>query len=213
MYYLYKKKAGGGGASPAQNTVQFYPHTSDGFIEANNATYSTAQTASSGSVITGATIQFGQQKHSTSGYFVWRGFFSFDTSSIPVGATIDSAILKIYGTLKLDSGSVTPAAVVVSNSQASDTALVGDDFDQLGTTSFSTITYASYSTAGYNEFTLNASGLAQINPGGYSKFGLRTDKDIAGTAPPSNHTSQLYCSSVDETGTSQDPILEVTYTY
>jgi hypothetical protein len=59
------------------------------------------------------------------------------------------------------------------------------DFDTLGTTAFcdTAITYSSWSTVAYNDFSLNSSGLSNISKTGISKFGGRFVADASGEAP------------------------------
>ena len=149
---------------------------------------------------------------------LYRGIFLFDTSSIPDGATILSATFSIYGYNKSNTLSGTaPDLNVYSSAPASDTALVAGDFDSLGSTAFSDtpITYANYDTTGYNSFAFNSSGIAAIDKTGITKLGVKNaNYDAAAVAPTwsSNTAGQFYCYFADETGTTKDPKLEVTYT-
>lgn len=71
-----------------------FSSTSDGCIYANNAVYATAQAAATGTVADGAsTFDIGQTLDGT--YQVDRGYLFFDTSAIPDGAAISSAILYL----------------------------------------------------------------------------------------------------------------------
>ena len=90
------------------------------------------------------------------------------------------------------------------------------DFDSLGTTTFSTaITNTSWSTTGYNDFVLNASGLAAITVTGVSKFGAKeTTYDLGGATPTWAADSDNSISGyfADETGTANDPKLVIEHT-
>lgn len=144
-----------------------------------------------------------------------RGIFLFDTSALGSSASISAATFSLYQTDKGDDLSITPNINVYSSNPASNTSLANGDYDSLGTTAFATaITFASFNS-GYNDFTLNASGIAAIAKTGITKYGTRNaEYDAADSAPTwsSSQTSYLECSSADETGTTQDPKLVITYT-
>lgn len=145
-----------------------------------------------------------------------RSIMLFDTSALTSGATISAATLSLYGTAKLDDLSATPTTNIYSSAPASDTTLADGDFNSLGSTAFATaITYASWSTVAYNDFTLNASGLAGISKTGITKMGTRNPEyDVADSSPTwaDSVTSYTEHSSSDHTGTTQDPKMVITYT-
>lgn len=146
-----------------------------------------------------------------------RSIFLFDTQNIPDMDTIDSAILSLSGSSKDDALAATPDLNIYSSAPASNTAVVSGDYDSLGSTPFSTaITYANLSTTGFNDFALNADGLAQISKTGVSKFGARNaNKDVANTAPAwtSNLDSGFIVYMAEEVAAGdQRPKLVVTHT-
>lgn len=144
--------------------------------------------------------------------FIGRVFALFDTAAIPDDAIITSANLSIRGNNVADTWGTAELAVYSSN-PASDTSLSTADYDQLGTTAFSDyIDSGSFSTSGYNEFTLNANGINAINKTGITKLGLRVVWD-ADDNPPAwgseyDATFKMYAA---EGGAGYEPILEVTY--
>jgi hypothetical protein len=144
-----------------------------------------------------------------------RGIFLFDTSSLPDNSSISSATLSIYGSAKSDATGTAPDVNIYSANPASNTDLVAADYATLGTTAFSTaISYAGWSTSGYNAFVLNSSGLSAISKTGVSKFGARNaNYDASGTPPTWNSlaAAALSCYLADTSGTSQDPKLVVVY--
>jgi hypothetical protein len=147
-----------------------------------------------------------------------RSIFLFDTSSLPDDATIISATFSVYGLAKADTfaPAIAPDVNVYSSAPASNTALAAGDYDSLGTTAFcdTPITYAGFNTAGYNDFSLNASGLAAINTTGVSMFGLRNAcYDAAGVAPTwsASHVASFTTYFADQALTDKDPKLVVTY--
>ena len=146
-----------------------------------------------------------------------RGIFLFDTSTLTANASISDAVISLYGQSKQDVEGWTPNIDIYTSAPASNTALVAGDFDSLGTTSQtgSPITYAGFSTAGYNAFTLNATGRGNVSLTGISKFGSRNaNYDVANSAPAftafASNGIQIYFA--DQAGTANDPKLVVTYT-
>jgi hypothetical protein len=138
----------------------------------------------------------------------------FDTSSLTSSATISAATFSLYG---FSSGNLlggTQGIAIVASTPASNTALANSDFSQLGSTRFATdLAIGSMSTSGYNDFALNASGIANISKTGISKFGARITADIDNTAPTWGSAEQARANfrTADTSGTSQDPQLVVTY--
>ena len=145
-----------------------------------------------------------------------RTFAFFDTSSIPDTDVIDSAILSIYGTSKTDAHNCTPDVGVYGTTSTGTTALANADYQKYLSTAFSsTISYANWSTAGFNDFALNADGLANISKTGLSRFCIRNVKhDVANTEPSrggNNLQSATKGYFADQTGTSNDPKLVVVH--
>lgn len=144
-----------------------------------------------------------------------RGIFLFDTSSLS-GKKITSAIFSIYGAYKVDQLDIAPNINIYSVSPASNDALVAEDYSSLGTTAYcdTAITYANWDASGYNNFTLNSTGLAAISKTGITKIGLRNaNYDVANIVPStwlSYKSAELrfYCA---EKGESTKPKLTVTY--
>jgi hypothetical protein len=149
-----------------------------------------------------------------------RGIHLFDTSSLTVWSAISAAVMSLWGTSKADDLSISPDVDIYVSAPASTTALATGDFDSLGSTSQtgSPITYTNWGIAGYNDFTFNATGRGNISKTGISKFGTRNaNYDVSGTAPAWSYSAGTYRSKMqayfaDQTGTTNDPKLVVTYT-
>ncbi|GAH79199.1 unnamed protein product, partial [marine sediment metagenome] len=128
-----------------------------------------------------------------------RGIYLFDTNSIPDDVTIVSATFSVRGSAKGDnfSPAIAPNINVYSSNPASNTSSVAGDFNSLGSTAFcdTPITYASWSTTGYNNFALNSSGLAAIDKTGVTKLGLRNaNYDVTGNSPTWSASGAAYLS-------------------
>lgn len=145
---------------------------------------------------------------------VTRSIFCFDTSALTSAATISAAVASLYGNTKV-SGLGSPTVDIVASTPASTTALASTDYSQVASVSFANIAWASLSTVGYNDWTLDANGRANISKTGVSKFGLKTSWDIAGVMGGSwvaNQDLQFIAYAATAAGTTTDPKLVVTYT-
>lgn len=145
-----------------------------------------------------------------------RGFYPFDTSALPDGATITAASLFVYSYVTPGTGgggsTDNKSVCVVESTQASPTALTTADYDQVGSTLLADrIPFSSFPSAGYQEIPLNATGLAAISKTGYTKLALIAGYDFDNVAPTTDWCGFASKFS-DETGTSMDPYLKVTYT-
>lgn len=145
-----------------------------------------------------------------------RQIFGFDTSGIGSGASIDSATFSLYGSGNQDDYS--QDVVIDRNPPSSASAIAAGDYDLSGwdetKQSDTTISCGSWNTSDYNDFTLNATGEGNVNLTGNSWFGTRLSGDFDDTEPTWSNDGRSYTASymADETGTSSDPKLVVTYT-
>jgi len=147
----------------------------------------------------------------TGTYYIYRNFVLFDTSALTSAATISASVLSLAGDTKTNADAGLLTTHIVASTPAATNDITTADYDQLGSTSFANIVYASISTGGtYNAFTLDSNGIANISKTGISKFGIKTDGDLNNNAPSGQN--QIEFSSADNTGTSIDPKLVVTYT-
>ena len=197
-------------ADPETSTVDGYAErgvTSEDFSTIRNGagTVSSDLDTSLYSYLNGSatTNQFNQLRHV---------YILFDTSSLSNG-TISSSVFSGYYSNKINTlGS--PDLHLASSTPASNTALIGADFQNVGRTSFGSITYAAFTASQYNNITLNADGLANISKTGISKFSLQLSWDINNSFTGvwvSAESSFLAIISADTAGTSQDPKLVVQY--
>lgn len=136
----------------------------------------------------------------------------YDTSPLTSGATISSAIISLYKISVSDSNNDGKDYVnIYSSNPASNTDLVGDDFNDVGTTAFSSPIDLGSIEATYNDFTLNASGLSAISKTGISKFSVREGHDVENTTiggGGQNNNFSFYGSNT----AGKEPKLVVTYT-
>ncbi len=188
----------------------------DGNIRNTGTDWATVRGASAGNE-TLYDQQYGElaATHFVSGttYYIWRGYFLFDTDEITAGGTV-SADPTISFAKTGDAAEDTDGSDIdiVSCSPASATALADGDFDQVGATVFASKALSSWEgVAGtYQVFTLDANGVANFNKTGNSPFGARSSRDTDNSAPTG--ANRGYCYFSNYAGTTRDPKLQATYT-
>ena len=218
-HYYYRVKAEGSGryldsaygtdddTTSSPTTVTFNPSADAGIRYYNGSgTWSSVRAEATGTNAYTTETQINMAASYNTLALILRSFFNFDTSSLPDGATITSAKFKAYGYGKVG----TEGSVYLVGSTAADT-LTTADYDQSGATAFSDtqVTLSSWSTSGYNEFPLNAAGIAAISKTGLTKFAGRHSSDFNNSAPSTDCAAQMY--SVDDGTSGRRPVLEVTY--
>jgi len=105
---------------------------------------------------------------------LWRTIFLFDTSTIPLGATIVSAIVSLYIESRIKTFAWEGSLGIYASTPASNIAIVAADYQEIGIVELATpIGYNSIVAREYNDFQLNAAGLAAITKGGITKMGAR----------------------------------------
>jgi len=108
--------------------------------------------------------------------YLQRSFLLFDTSIIPPPATILDAKLRLYGYTKSDTDPwAQSAASIVPSSPAINTDITAPDYQNIANTLLSDtkILWSAWLLDDWNEFPLNAAGLAAIAKGGITKLGVR----------------------------------------
>jgi hypothetical protein len=222
------KNGGNIRAGTIGNTVStFYPYAStestsvDGWIESNQTGWDTAHDASAGTTAddSGAYVYARSQLSGSLG-IIYRGFMLFDTSAIG-SDTVSAATLSLEGGLKVNTDNDGDDFIaIVSSTPASNTAIVTGDFDQCGDSIDDPtemhdvggrIDIGSISTSAYNDWTLNSTGLAEIDTGGVSKFGVREGHDILDNPVAASSANYVGFLSADTVGTTSDPKLVVTH--
>lgn len=136
-------------------------------------------------------------------YILDRDYTPYDTSSLPDNAVISSSFIRYTGNAgTTDTDSF--ALFVVKSTQSDMTNLVTGDWTNIGSTSFGTITAASWNASGSNDITLNTSGIANISLTGTSGFCAIGNRDFNNSAP----------TGVNILGftSTNDMLLSVTYT-
>ncbi|MCA9368183.1 hypothetical protein KC887_08075 [Candidatus Kaiserbacteria bacterium] len=198
-------------ANAATNTVIIYP-SSDGinqlYDNENQTVWSLAR-AYTGTLFkipdeSDTVIKIRSDKNSGR-YRIYRGSIVFDTSSIPNDAIVKSASLNLYG--------IAGDASIVLNghTRASNSILTKEDW-QLSNYGADEFARAYLNDNQYNVLDFNADGINYLNLEGDTVLGFMTDNDFDDIDPGSVGYAK-YFASVDASGTSTDPYLEITYTY
>lgn len=211
-------------------TIKFYPDkhpevtSVDGYLERSISViagepWSTLRLgAGTGAYPSGTLfiIGFAAARDNGKWYAIVRSILLFDTSSIPVGSLIISATLNIRYDSKYNTGGWLAKIGVYQSHPASNTHLVPSDYNQIEETLLSnSIAYADWTSVGFNVFSLNATGLALIIPGGITKLALRESVFDAPNVPPTWYSGYKYLQFRGKSADTADPIdrpyLEVTY--
>jgi len=183
--------------------------SSDGYTYYGSSNWNTAWTATSGSVDkTSNTFSIGIDYPSV--YSIRRAYLFFDTSSIPVGVTITTAKLYLFGA---SDWSTEDFNITVQNGMPDypHDPIVGTDHNKVNYSgNGGQLSTVGFTTSGYNILTLNDDGKSWINAGGITKFCLRSDKDI-NNSPPSS-ASYVKIRSMEWAGSGDEPYLYVEYT-
>lgn len=164
---------------------------------------------------------------------IYRGFLPFDTSALSSAATISAVTLNVYAqTTSNGDNDGTDYITVSTSTQATHTTLAVADFDTAGPVTMNAASEAidsgqrkditSISTAAYTVFTLNSAGRNAIKKNGetstcsatagISCFSLREGHDAENNLPADNSVNSVDWYTSEQTGTSNDPYLEITYT-
>jgi hypothetical protein len=164
-------------------TEVYITSASDGSVSCNNVNYNTARTAAVGGVDS-TSLYVGQ----ITGYTIWRDALYFDTSALPDVAVVTAANVSVYG--KTDTSVNDFSLTIVSGmpTYPSD-PLVPADYDRTkyntsitGAAGFNTSGFV----IGFNNISMNATGISWINVAGTTKFLLISSRDWAGAVPVAN---------------------------
>ncbi len=125
-------------------------------------------------------------------YRIYRAGLFFDTSSILSSAIISTAILSLYGLW--DDSTTADFDLTVVNGSALNNPRVVADYGGLLTATISggTINSSLWSLSGYNDITLNSTGISFITKAGTTKLGLRSSRDINSNAPTGMENVEAY---------------------
>ncbi|MFA5793021.1 MAG: RHS repeat-associated core domain-containing protein [Candidatus Gracilibacteria bacterium] len=208
-------------------TTSFYTNSADGYVYKAHAVWDNAHDSTAGHNLnsTSASSMAGTSK-STTNYSIYRSFLPFDTSTLPDNTLITSAILKVYVSSKKDHDNDGDDFItVVQSSQDSSTALTAEDYNNAGTVdnpiegidSTERKDITNISTGAWLNFNLNTIGKNWISTTEATMLAFREGHDVLDSAftnssPINTQYNVISYYNSENTGTSYDPILEITYT-
>lgn len=208
---VYPQAGAGGSNTTVDGNIYHYAETQENFATIISASTPVLRDPTS----TQNQIALNAKSGVTDTYTVLQRFFAtIVTSALTSSAEISSAVISLYG-VSSRNGIGDPILHWCSNNQANNNNLEDSDYTDLGTTSFGNITYSSWSNSGYNDVSLNASGISNISKTGTTKLGARLYWDIAAsttglTWATGGEYSRFYFLAADNG--SNKPKLVVTYT-
>lgn len=150
----------------------------------------------------------GQATDGGSNFGISRGVAIFDTSVIPTDANITSAVLSIY--VETDHSDTDFNFTIQSSATYPHNPMQASDYYYAwyGSADGGSRNTSEIAGAGYWNITLNDTGEGYINDAGYTRFMLRSSRDISATQPTGDE--YITFSSRDQ-GESVAPKLYVTY--
>lgn len=144
---------------------------------------------------------------------IYRGFIFIDTSTIPVGANITSAILYIYK--DVDNSFIdTEFDLIIQDGQPiypHSVLTLGDYNRENYHNNGGSINTAIINDSAYSPITLNNNGKNWINKGGLTKFCLRSSREIAGLSSGSQPYYEALAIYSFKKGEGYKPKLTITY--
>lgn len=199
----------------ADTVTSYYAGAGDGYVDAGDAVWSTARTTTGGTPdSTAVTTRISTALFAT--YNLRRSFFPVDTSGLGSSASITSATWYGYVTTRVynNPDAYDYLVLVGPTTQASPTTLAAADHIECGSVNTPTEVSARDSInnvpAINNYYSQAITDLSVINKTGYTLLGMREGHDVDDQAPTAEN--QIRFSTSEQSGTSQDPYLEVTYT-
>ena len=221
---LYANISASGSYSPTPHTMTIYPSV-DGEVSrhADNSTFSDIISGDGTNVADKTTTFFGPVistgTGTQSGKFETStvGVLSFDTSSIPDNATIESASLVLHRAYPSQDNLGRFTVVITNGTIASGTSLRESDYQTRGDWELTERKLFTYITSGNNTFKFKTDGLSWINKKGSTVLFLRRGDDIdgayaGGPAWIQNDQSEHRWDSTEATDSGERPHLQIDYT-
>lgn len=146
---------------------------------------------------------------------IYRAFYTFNTSTIGAGQAVSAATLSLRGYNSNEDGITgDDSLAVVAFTPANMNTVTDAEFNAFGTTSFASIAFADFKTwENINVLTFNAAGIAHIKMTAPTGVGTEIGADATNTEPGGTTAGEIFYQvyNADNTGTTNDPKLTVTY--
>lgn len=185
--------------------TDFNPTTGEGNVNSGSHTsWANAKADSVGSATANPAVYAARFDAST--WFIIRAFAPFDTSAIPDTDVVTAALFRFYRDDSLDSfaNADSTSLIIVPSTQASPTALVNDDLDNISFSNKGSLAFASTSNGAYNDVSIT--DLTIISKTGYTQLAGIAARDLDNSAPTG--TNILVWRN---RGSASPPILSVTH--
>lgn len=204
-------------------SITVYP-SSDGYVYKNDSTdWATTRGATAGNIATNdpSADTYPITGKDGSNFIIGRAFFMLDMSVMDTGDVATAATWSVVqnGAANGDADNDGKDYIVyVAGTPASNDTLVTGDFDQIGTTAFtSTIDIGSINSGVANDFTVTAAGLTALNTaissGGFFVLAGREGHDMDNEAfVGSDNTFNYGAWYFTAQGGASRPALTITYT-
>lgn len=145
-------------------------------------------------------------------YYLYEVFLGFDTSALPDDATIDDAVLAIYGKAMTAASAWTQETGAYDYGASITTADWQDTTELSALTTLATRSSTGWSNAGYNDFTNTGAGLKSIvSKTGLTKIAIWPERIRTGVAPANGQFAEFWSVGEDQSG-ERRPRLTITYT-
>lgn len=196
-------------------TLTVFSDATDGMLRSNDATYANARagTGTLAAFTADVSNSIGQDFFvPDSNFYCRQTFYAFDTSSIG-SATIDQVDFSLFA---VTDSSVQDFTLEVREHDWG-AALTTADFvagaSLAALTRLATFATSGWTTSAYNLFTEDGTNFrSAIDPLGTTRVLVHSDRQRTNNAPVSGSTEYVSAYTADQTGTTNDPKLVVTYT-
>lgn len=194
-------------------TLTVFSDAGDGYTESYAFSYADADSGTGTAVLSANTgnSTFLVANANYAPYYIWQGALSFDTSALGSLATVSGVALSLWSTSDPSTTSYTLEARAYDWTPSGLTTADHRSSSQLAAlTRYATFT-GPVTTGAYNTFSEDGTNFRTgVNKTGTTPFLIVTASNVAGTQP--TLVEDIRFSSADETGTTQDPKLVITYT-
>lgn len=193
------------------NTVGYHATNSWATVRAMSPGYSAVSNASDN-------LPAGFSRGGSADCAVHRVHLHFNTSSLPDGATVVAARLKVWGheTYTKSTYHSSTSVVLLESLTTAGASLTTSNFPysgNLGSTELaSRKAHADWTDGAYNTFALNASGLALVNKTGTTRLAFVEASDFDNSDPGAGTARALQFYPQESAFSTKRPVLEVDYT-
>ena len=161
-------------------------HPGSAMLNQTNASWATLRAASAAIAVSTFSI------NCSAGYYLYRAFATFNTSTIPLGAIIDgwSLALTRYDPYLTFANANSTRIEVIPSTQVDPTSLATTDYDNISFVSKGNRNLADFAVTG-NTYSITGTGMDIVVPGGWTKMCLTMGRDLDNVAPTGDNSIGL----------------------